>query len=109
MVSVSEATPVTRGTQVIESVGISRDEQWLYYDSNLGGNSDIYRLRLPDGEPERLTTDPADDFTPNVSPDGREVVFHSWRSGSRDLHVMPLDGGPVQRVTSSPRQEWQGR
>jgi serine/threonine-protein kinase len=108
-VSVSEATPVTRGTQVIEGVSISRDEQWLYYDSNLGGNSDVYRLRLPNGEPERLTTDPADDFTPSLSPDGREVAFHSWRSGSRDIYVMPLDGGPVQRVTSSPRQEWQAR
>ena len=108
-VSVSEATPVTRGTQIIESMSISPDGRWLLYDSNLGGNSDLYRLRLPDGEPERLTTDPADDFTPNLSPDGREVVFHSWRSGNRDIYVMPLDGGPVQRVTSSPRQEWQGR
>jgi Tol biopolymer transport system component len=106
-VSVSEATPVTRGTQIIESVRPSRDGHWLLYDSNLGGNSDIYRLRLPDGEPERLTTDPADDFSPSLSPDGREVAFHSWRSGNRDIYVMPLDGGPVQRVTSTPWQEWQ--
>jgi eukaryotic-like serine/threonine-protein kinase len=106
-VSVSEATPVTKGTQIIENMKPSRDGDWLIYDSNLGGNSDIYRLRLPDGEPERLTTDPADDFQPSLSPDGREVAFHSWRSGNRDIYVMPLDGGPVQRVTSTPRQEWQ--
>jgi Tol biopolymer transport system component len=106
-VSVSEATPVTKGTQVIEGVKVSRDGRWLVYDSNLGGNSDIYRLRLPDGEPERLTTDPADDFSPSLSPDGREVAFHSWRSGNREIYVMPLDGGPVQRVTSTAWQEWQ--
>ena len=106
-VSVSAATSVTKGTQVIEGVKVSRDGHWLVYDSNLGGNSDIYRLRLPDGEPERLTTDPADDFSPSLSPDGREVAFHSWRSGNRDIYVMPLDGGPVQQVTSTAWQEWQ--
>jgi Tol biopolymer transport system component len=105
-VSVSAATPITSGNQVIETIYVSPDEHWLYYDSNLGGHSDIYRVALPQGEAERLTTDPADDFAPQLSPNGREVAFHSWRSGSRDIYVMPLDGGPVQRVTSSPRQEW---
>ncbi len=62
-------------------------------------------MALPGGTPERLTTDSSDDFFPAPSPDGREVAFHSWRSGSRDIYVMPLDGGPVQRVTTSPGQE----
>jgi TolB protein len=35
------------------------------------------------------------------------MVFHSWRSGSRDVYVMRLDGGGVQQVTHSPRQESQ--
>ncbi|HEU4698461.1 MAG TPA: hypothetical protein VFS40_04735, partial [Gemmatimonadales bacterium] len=73
---------------------------------NLGGNADIYRVSLAGGEPERLTTDPADDFAPDLSADGRAIAFHSWRAGSRDIYVMPLDGGPTQRVTSSPAQEW---
>jgi Tol biopolymer transport system component len=62
-------------------------------------------MSLPGGTPERLTTDLSDDFFPSPSPDGREVAFHSWRGGSRDIWVVPLDGGPVQRVTSSPAQE----
>jgi Tol biopolymer transport system component len=67
---------------------------------------DLYRMSLPTGIPERLTTDPSDDFAPELSPDGREVAFHSWRGrGSRDIYVMPLDGGPVQRVTNTPLQE----
>ena len=83
----------------------SRDGRWLYYDSDLSGNMDLYRMALPGGAPERLTTDSSDDFFPDPSPDGREVAFHSWRGGSRDIWVMPLDGGPLQRVTSSPAQE----
>ncbi len=105
-VSVSAATPITSGNQVIETIYVSPDEQWLFYDSNLGGQADIYRMALPRGEAERLTNDPSDDFAPRLSPNGREVVFHSWRGGSRDIYVMPLDGGPVQRVTNTPRQEW---
>jgi TolB protein len=105
-VSVSTAVPVTTGSQVIETVSLPSDGQWLLFDSNLGGNSDVYRMRWPKGEPERLTTDPADEFGPELSPDGREVAFHSWRGGNRDIYVLPLDGGPVQQVTSSPGQEW---
>ncbi|HJR41450.1 MAG TPA: protein kinase [Gemmatimonadaceae bacterium] len=104
-VSMERARQVTRGTQVIENMRPSPDGRWLLFDSNLAGNSDVYRMRLPDGEQERLTTDPSDDFAPDVSPDGREIAFHSWRGGNRDVYVMPLDGGPVQRVTDTPEQE----
>ena len=105
-VSGSAAVKVTNGSQTTESANVSRDGKWLLYDSDLGGNMDLYRMSLPDGMPERLTTDPSDDFEPVFSPDGREVAFHSWRGHrSRDIYVMPLDGGPVQRVTDTPLQE----
>lgn len=101
----AQAVQVTSGAQVIETFRPSTDGRWLYYSSNLSGNSDIYRLRLPNGEPEQLTTDPVDEFMPSVSPDGKEVVFHAWRAGSRDLFVLPLDGGPLEQVTRTPTQE----
>jgi eukaryotic-like serine/threonine-protein kinase len=98
------ATAVTNGAQVIERATTSRDGKWLYYASNVSGTSQLYRQRLPVGDPVQLTFGQADDFAPDPSPDGREVAFHSWRSGTRDLYVMPLDGGPVQRATSGPLQ-----
>jgi Tol biopolymer transport system component len=98
-------TQLTFGVQLVETAEISPDGRWLLYDSDLGGNGDVYRMALPNGTPERLTTDSSDDFFPSLSPDGREVSFHSWRGGSRDIYVLPLDGGPIQRVSSSPRQE----
>ena len=101
----TSSTQLTSGGQLVEAMTMSSDGRWLFYDSDLGGNMDIYRKELPRGTPERLTTDSSDDFWPDVSPDGREVAFHSWRGGSRDIYVMPLDGGPTQRVTTSPRQE----
>jgi eukaryotic-like serine/threonine-protein kinase len=104
-VTASGETQHTFGLQLVETADISPDGRWLVYDSDVGGNADLYRMALPQGTPERLTTDSADDFFPKVSPDGREVAFHSWRGGSRDIYVLPLDGGPIQQVSSSPRQE----
>jgi serine/threonine-protein kinase len=104
-VSAYDATQVTFGNQLIEIMALSRDGQWLYFDSNLAGNGDIYRIPAGGGTPERLTSDPADDFGPSPSPDGTEFAFHSWRSGNRDIFVQPLDGRPVQQVTETSRQE----
>jgi Tol biopolymer transport system component len=91
---------------VIENPSVSYDGRWLVFDSNVAGNSDIYRVPVTGGEPERLTSDPSEDFAGVLSPDGTEVAFHSWRTGSRDLWVQPLDGRPVQHVTTGPEHEW---
>jgi serine/threonine-protein kinase len=98
-------TQVTFGQQTIEQFSFSRDGQWLYYDSDLAGNADLYRMAMATGIPERLTSDPTPEFAPAPSPGGREVAFHSFRSTSRDVFVLPLDGGPLQRVTDTPEQE----
>jgi TolB protein len=62
-------------------------------------------MPIAGGAVERLTTDPAAEFAPDLSPDGREVAFHSFRSGSRDIFVKPIDGGASQQVTTSAGQE----
>jgi Tol biopolymer transport system component len=104
-VSAETATAVTSGNQVIEAMRVSRDGQWLVYDTDLRGNADNYRIPVAGGPPEQLTTDPADEFAGDLSPDGQAIVYHSWRSGSRDIEVKPLDGRPVQAVTDTPSQE----
>ena len=104
-ISIAEARPVTEGNQVIEMVGVSPNGSWLVFDSNRRGNQDIYRMALPDGELEQLTSHSADDFGPSWSPDGREIAFHSFRSGNRDIYLMAADGGSVQRLTDDPAQE----
>ncbi|MGH7606304.1 MAG: hypothetical protein ACREME_03110, partial [Gemmatimonadales bacterium] len=107
-VTTAGATPVTTGNQVIEAMRVSRDGRWLVYDSNRRGNADIYRVPLfgRGDSPEQLTTDPADEFAPDLAPPpGHAIAYHSWRTGTRDIEVKPLDGGPVERVTDTPAQE----
>jgi Tol biopolymer transport system component/tRNA A-37 threonylcarbamoyl transferase component Bud32 len=105
--SPTEARPtqVTFGEQTIEDFSISRDGKWVYYDSDLAGNADLYRMPLPSGVPERLTSTPTAEFSPDVSPDGREILFHSMRGGSRDVLLLRLDGSPVSAVAQTPGQE----
>lgn len=108
-VSAAGAVPVTSGDQNIEGIRATRDGRWLLYDSDLSGHSEIYRIPIGGGEPERLTTDPIDDFRPDLSPDGKVLAFQSWRTGSRDLFLKPLDGGPEEQLTDTPTQEMYAR
>ncbi len=102
--SFSAATPVTSGNQTIEGVRLSPDGQWLVYDSDLSGNSDMYRVPVTGGEPERLTRGPLDEFRGAIAPSGKELTYHSFQTGSRNMFLVPLDGGPVQQITHSSAQ-----
>ncbi|HWN18583.1 MAG TPA: protein kinase [Gemmatimonadales bacterium] len=101
----SQAVPVTTGTQYIEGLVLSRDLKRVYFASNQRGNFDIYRVDLPAGEPVQITTDPADEWEADESPDGRWLTFYSLRHGTRDIFVMPTQGGTAERVTSDPGEE----
>ncbi len=98
------AVPVTDGNQTIEGLAVSPDGDWLAYDSDQHGTQDIYRLSLDGGEPERLTTDPRDDFYPAWTRDGFELAFYSFRSGKRDVWTMDADGSNEAQVTSDSGQ-----
>lgn len=108
-VSLSSATPVTTDNQIVETMSVSRDGQWLAYDSNRGGNFDIYKIRLDGGEPIQITTNPSNDFLPHWSPDRQEIAFHSTRTGTRDIFVVSAEGGTERAVTAFATQEWRPR
>jgi len=101
------AHAVTSSNQVVESIMVSRDRKWLLFDSTFHQNAEILRMPMGGGptEIERLTTDPAEDFAPDLSPDGRLFAYQSWRGGTRDIYVQPIDGGAAQALTATPGQE----
>ncbi|MDX1748205.1 MAG: hypothetical protein R3324_19900, partial [Halobacteriales archaeon] len=74
--------------QVSFDVSCRRLRGTLLFVSNRDGNNEIYRMNLDGSGLRRLTDHPADDRNPRPSPDGREVVFQSRRSGSAQIHVM---------------------
>jgi serine/threonine protein kinase/Tol biopolymer transport system component len=103
--SFSIAKQITTGNQIIEVVSITPDGEWLAYDSNLSGNSDIYKKSMAGVEALQLTTHPSDDFAPSWSQDGEKIVFHSFRNGNRDIYWMTKNGGSIQPVTLDPSHE----
>jgi len=85
---------------------------WLEsrWDQDLDGrNGDLWLLDLPDGEPRRLTFDPAGEGNPVWSADGRQIYYTAGyrRSGEdkppydgkRQVWRLGVDGGEPQAVT----------
>lgn len=68
-------------------------------------HGDIYVKRIDSRVVSRITTDPARDVMPKVSPDGNRIAFASDRSGNWDIFVMPIGGGPAVQVTTEPADE----
>jgi Tol biopolymer transport system component len=102
--SAASAVQLTSGNQTVEGIRVSPDGRWLVYDSDVSGTSNVYRMPVSGGDPERLTRGPFDAFRGVLSPDGKDLVYHSYRTGSRNLFLLPLDGGPVQQLTRSSSQ-----
>jgi Tol biopolymer transport system component len=103
-VPAASAAQVTSGNQTVEGVRISGDRKWLIYDSDLSGSSDIYRLSLAGGEPERITRDSIDEFRGAASQDGKMMAYHTFHTGSRNVFLVPFGGGAVQQLTFGRRQ-----
>jgi serine/threonine protein kinase len=104
--SSSEATPITQGNQIVESVQISHDGLWLSYDSDLSGNTELYKIPAAGGDSIQLTSHPSEDFVPNWSHDDEWIVFHSFREGNRDIFIIDKDGGAVQQLTDESSHEF---
>ncbi|WP_198333153.1 PD40 domain-containing protein [Psychrobacter aquimaris] len=59
------------------SASFSPDGQHLLYSSTVGGNADIYEMRLSDGSTKQLTTLPSTEVQPSYAADGKSFVYTS--------------------------------
>jgi Tol biopolymer transport system component len=85
----------TRRLSVVDAVMASWSPHNLRiaYTSRLGNpvQGDVWTILVTGGTPARVTSDPARDWNPAWSPDGKYLYFASDRSGSMNLWRVPID------------------
>lgn len=84
----------TKGTWI--SLDVSPDGQTLVFDL-LG---DLYTLPITGGTATRLTSGLAHDMQPRFSPNGKQVVFVSDRSGDENVWLVNAAGGEPWPLTT---------
>ncbi len=60
---------------------------------------DIWSVEANGGEARRLTSHPGMELFPKISPDGNWIAFSGEYSGSRQIFVMPSNGGTPRQLT----------
>lgn len=63
---------------------------------------DIWIQSLSETEAKRITSTPAVESNPHLSPDGKWIAFSSNRSGTNSVYMVPISGGEAQRLTWHP-------
>jgi Tol biopolymer transport system component len=89
------------------SPALSRDGRMLTFirgPLTFSGPGQVYFKRLPDGEPVQLTNDGTDKMGPQFLPDGARISYTTGigaESPTMDTWVVPVDGGPPQRILTN--------
>jgi Tol biopolymer transport system component len=76
----------------------------------VGGLSTIWTADSAGGNLRQLTTEGLEEFDPwnhSWSPDGSEFAYLSRHTGTADIWVMPVNGGPARQLTNELRDDTQ--
>jgi TolB protein len=93
------ARTLTRVAAAAFSVAASPREPIIVVGRWVNGNRDLYVLNEDGRVLGRVTTDTAEDFGPDWSPDGRQIAFTSKRDGQTQIYIANRDGSGQRRLT----------
>ncbi len=63
---------------------------------------DVWISKIDGSEVLRITSTPAVEKSPKLSPDGKTIAFTSNRSGSDAVYIVPIEGGMPKRLSWHP-------
>lgn len=82
---------------------VTADGQFIVFQSNRSGETEIWRMNIDGGNLQRLTTGDGN-TSPSVTADGLWVVYRHAEEGDGSLWRVPLAGG--EPILLSDRQIW---
>ena len=89
-----------------DAVAFGGPRHSLAFHSNRDGNNEVYVMNSDGSDQIRLTFESRNDQRPDVSPNGKQIVFASNRiipdtnpTGDFEIFVMNSDGGDVRQLT----------
>ena len=88
---------LTMSSAIDEEPAWSPDGSLIAFQSDRGGNFDIYVMDALGGSVKQITTSGGEDVAPSWSPDGSMIVFESGRDGDTEIFVIASDGSGVAR------------
>ena len=86
---------------------LSPDERRVAVSAGKGGNNNIWVHDIKQNIASQLTFDPADNGFSVWSPEGDQIAYTNYRSGTGDIYLISSDGLDEPRVlTATPMEEW---
>jgi len=95
----------TRASQVAPASEIWNGIVWtpdgkLIYCSKAGGNFDLWTMNADGTNQKQLSANQGMSFHPQMTPDGRFIVFDLHRGGNQNLWKMDADGSNLKQITN---------
>lgn len=82
---------MTHGFDHCDGPDYSNDGKWLWFNGEVNGQVELWRIPADGGPPERMTDDALVNWFPHPSPKGGEVLYLAYPAGTeghpRDLEV----------------------
>lgn len=104
----------TNFKQLVSDLNMNTDPAWSPDDKLLAftssawdehrtklGASDIYFVNSDGTNLVKLTSSPADDYSPAWSADGKMLAFVSRRHGSADIYIITMEDKKAKQITQS--------
>ena len=77
----------------------------ITFYSERDGNSEIYIMNADGTCLKNITSNPAIDLTPDLSPNAENIIFVSNRDGNKEIYKMNIDGTNLIRLTNNNTEE----
>ncbi|MEM6348050.1 MAG: prolyl oligopeptidase family serine peptidase [Bacteroidota bacterium] len=108
---------IQRWLGTLGSVGWLKDNETLWYQSEVSGYSHLYTYNVNTEKTNQLTKGEFEVYNPKISMDGKTWYFtaNAKHPGERHFYSMPIKGGKMKQITSgkgshevslSPDEKW---